>query len=360
MTVGIDFLQGVDAMAPGLSRAQLPLLEALQADGRYDMRPVRFSVGPPSLLFPIVYGPLPAWLALRSAPLLHITNAWYAHLIPLISKPVIVTCHDLIERENLSSGEQLAKPHRRFHSRATFRGMLQARYIVCDSSAVAQRIASYAPSSADRLRIVYLGISSTFSPGPVDRKVLNSLSVRPPYVLYVGSEQPRKNLDRLASALAIARRHLPQLTFVKVGGHQTLDGRARFLEALRRENLAEHTRILEDVSDPQLVQLYRGAAVTVLPSLREGFGFPPLEAMACGCPAIVSHRDSLPEVTAGDALVVDPLDVREIAQAIEGVVCDPNLCRDLSSRGLARAKRFSWLRAAEQYAALYQSVLGGS
>jgi len=121
-----------------------------------------------------------------------------------------------------------------------------------------------------------------------------------------------------------------------------------------------NTALLEHVADDDLVMLYRAATATALPSLREGFGFPPLEAMACGCPAIVSNRDSLPETTGGAALVVDPLNTEAIATAIERLACDDRLRDDLIRRGVERARFFSWSRAASAYAALYSEALGAA
>ena len=357
MTVRVDFLQGADSIAPGLSRAQRPLLEALRSETAFDVRPVRFSLTRPELLFPAVYGPLPLWLRLRRASLVHIANGWYAHLVPLVGAPVVVTCHDLIELESLLSHELHVKPHRRFHIRAAYSGMLRARLIVCDSQAVARRLTSLEPGCRERVRVAYLGISPAFSPGEPDPATLRGRGIEQPYVLYVGSEQKRKNLDRLVAAIALARTCLPDLQFVKVGNHQTEEGRSALLQSLRREGLARHTRILDDVSESDLITLYRGAAVTVLASLREGFGFPPLEAMACGCPAIVSNRDSLPEITGGDAPVVDPLDIQDMAHTITRVVSDAELRQALSARGIGRARRYTWQRAARRYAAIYAEAL---
>jgi glycosyltransferase involved in cell wall biosynthesis len=341
-------------------RAGQTLLEALGADPRYDVQPIRFRISSGKLLFPFVYGGLPVWLAMRRSPLLHITNSWYAHVVPLLTTPVVVTCHDLIQLEDALGDRTRLKLHRRFHLLVAFRGMLRARFIACDSGAVADRISYYAPHVGDRIRVIPLGISANFSAGPVDDKSLRELGVRQPYILYVGSEQPRKNLERLVAAVSAARSRVPGLQFVKVGNHQTADGRRGFVQALRQRHMLSNTTILERVTDDDLVMLYRAATATALPSLREGFGFPPLEAMACGCAAIVSNRDSLPETTGGAALVVDPLDTEAMSTAIERLACDDRLRDDLVRRGLERARYFSWSRAAKDYASLYSEALGAT
>jgi glycosyltransferase involved in cell wall biosynthesis len=177
-------------------------------------------------------------------------------------------------------------------------------------------------------------------------------------VLYVGSEQPRKNLVRLVAAVAEVRRHIPDLRFVKVGASQTTEGRLDFLRALEREKVRDATLIIDFVDDEDLAALYRFAAVTLLVSLDEGFGFPPLEAMACGCPTVVSNRGALPEVTGGNAMVVDPLDVRALARAIEQVITDSRLRLNMIAGGKTWSQSFTWERAAQRYAALYDEVIG--
>lgn len=357
MTIEVDFVQGADVLAPGLSRAEEPLLREMAKDGRFRLLPVTFRHDRGSALFAYSYSVLPARLLFRPAPLTHITNSWYGHMVPLLRGPSIVTCHDLIELEEMESGVRPMKPHRRFHLRAAFRGMLRATIIACDSEATAARIRRRAPETASRLRVAYCGISSDFRPGPPDKRLLCRLGVKQPYVLYVGSEQTRKNLARLVAAIARVRETIPDLRFVKVGAHQTDSGREALTEVLASERLLDASVILDRVADSELVHLYRGAGLTALVSLSEGFGYPPLEAMASGCPAVVSDRDSLPEVTAGAALVADPLDIRSIADAIEAAFTDLPSRERLIAAGLARAAHFSWDRTVDRYRALYSEAL---
>ncbi|GAC1634945.1 MAG: glycosyltransferase family 1 protein [Chloroflexota bacterium] len=354
MTLRIDVVQGADGTAPGLSRAREPLLAELELRPDYSLRRLQLHSTSARMLFFYMYGPLPARLWLDRPDLVHIASGWYAHLVPLIPAPVVVTCHDLIE----IGGRSTMKPHRRFHLSAALRGLQRADRIVCDSHAVAQQLRSYAPALAPRVRVVHLGIGSAFTPAPVREAALSALGVRRPYVLYVGSEQPRKNLVRLVEALAVVRRRFPTLQFVKVGHSQTPDGRDTLMRALERTGSLPHTLILESVTDTHLIELYRGARATALVSLQEGFGFPPLEAMACGCPAIVSSAGPLPEVTAGAALVVDPLDTDSIAGAITSIMCDDTARANLIAPGLQRAKHFSWQRAAREYASIYAEAAG--
>lgn len=354
----VDFVLGADSMAAGLSRAQRPLLAELRRSDAFSLRSVHFHVSNPKLLFPFVYGPLPLWLTMRRPNLIHLANSWYAHLVPLLPAPVVVTCHDLIELERAEDPESKLKAHRRFHARATFSGMMRATLIVCDSHAVANQIVARAPSAIERIRVVYLGIDSHFRPGAVDERDLQSLQVLRPYVLFVGSEQQRKNLPRLVAAIARARGEIPGLKLVKVGASQFPAGRESFLDALRQEGIRDSTVILDHVTDAELMTLYRGALLTALPSLSEGFGFPPLEAMACGCPALVSDRGSLPEVMAEASMTVNPLDVSEMKDAIIRVATHQDYAKQLTLRGLERVRSYTWPRCAAGYEALYAEALG--
>ena len=343
-------------MAPGLTRAQEPLLEALSTMPEFQLRPVRFAPSRPSLLFPTVYGPFPLQLAASRAGVIHLANSWYAHVVPVLRRPVVVTCHDLIEWRDIASGRRRVRLHRRFHTAAWFRGMLQSDAIVCDSHATADHIEHVAPDVRSRLHVVPLGIGPQFTPGPADEQRLAALGVRAPFVLYVGSEQERKNLPRLIAAIARARDTVPDLTFVKVGGHQTTAGRDALLAAARQMDVDTHLTILEALSDRDLVALYRGAAATALISLEEGFGFPALEAMACGSPTVVSNRDSLPEIAGDSALVVDPCDVAGIAAALVQAIAHEETALRLRTSGPVRAGAFTWKRCADGYASVYREV----
>ena len=356
-TLTVNFLEGLAADAPGLARAQEPLVEALSRATPYNIRVVRFAAPNGRLWFPTLYSAMPAWFAFQRARLTHIGNSWYAHLVPIVQGPTIVTCHDVIELEEMESGARHFRPHRRLHVRAAFRGMVKARLIVCVSQATADRVLIHAESARARIRVVHSGIASSFRPGPIDESVLKKFGVKRPYVLFVGSEQSRKNLPRLVEALAEVKRKVPHLQLVKVGSSQTPEGRAKFLAALETQGMADSTVVIDRASDDELLMLYRAAAATALVSLVEGFGFPALEAMACGCPAVVSDRGALAEVTGGGALVANPTDVRSIARAVERLLCDPWAREEMVGRGMSRASSFTWETAAERYASLYEEVL---
>lgn len=349
----LHFVQGADVIAPGLSRAQMPLLRALRALPGVDVRAHTFPTVNARALFPYMYGPLPVSLLASRPHLVHIASSPYAHVVPLLRAPTVVTCYDLVELEDARERGH-TKPHREFHLRATLRGLSSARQVVASSHATARSLLRYLPEIEDRLAVIYCALPDAFLHAP---PALASPS-RPPYALYVGSEQPRKNLPRLLEALAQVRITHPELHFVKVGAHQTPAGRAALEQVLLSTGLRSVTTIRDTVTDSELMTLYRGAAFLIQPSLREGFGYPPLEALALGCPVIVSNRDSLPEVTGGRALVVDPLDVRDMAAAMRAILSSDATRREVGHAGPAWVRRYSEAVMVEAYLNVYNSLVG--
>ena len=165
-----------------------------------------------------------------------------------------------------------------------------------------------------------------------------------PYVLFIGSEQPRKNLERLADAVATLRgRGFPHI-LVTAGADAW--GKVRLDRPFVRR--------LGKVSEARLLQLYSGAACLAIPSLHEGFGLPALEAMAVGTPVVAARAAALPEVTGGAAALVDPLDATDIANGIETVLGDRG---KFIALGRKRAAQFTWANTARLTADAYRELV---
>jgi glycosyltransferase involved in cell wall biosynthesis len=192
---------------------------------------------------------------------------------------------------------------------------------------------------------------------PVEvQPVLERYQLSQPYILYVGSIEPRKNLLRLLQAYARLRKDLPGWKLVLVGARNAWKS-TPISEEMRKLNLAPWVQLTGYIPEEDLPALYNGAGLFAFPSLYEGFGLPVLEAMACGTPVITSNVSSLPEVAGDAALLVDPYNVEEIAAAMVNVLSDQELSEDLHRRGLERSKEFSWERTAQQTLEVYKKVL---
>jgi glycosyltransferase involved in cell wall biosynthesis len=196
-----------------------------------------------------------------------------------------------------------------------------------------------------RIDVAYPAVDARFQPASSDQidHVKRKYGLNDQYVLHLGTIKPRKNLPRLIGAFATA--NLPTGTQLALGGMTTFGERA-VEHALAASGVGERLLRLGYVDDEDLPALYSGAACVAIVSLYEGFGMPALEALACGAPLVIGNRGSLPEIGADAAVVVDPLEIRSIADGLERVVNDPGLSAELRQRGPRRAAQFDWPSAA--------------
>jgi glycosyltransferase involved in cell wall biosynthesis len=201
---------------------------------------------------------------------------------------------------------------------------------------------------AERVRVVPCGVDARFSPGPgADRAR--------PYVLTVGQLQPRKNLEAAVAAFELVAGEHPEHQLVVVGARGWRDD--ALLARVRASPVADRVVLAGRVADDELVALYRGTDCFVFPSQYEGFGFPPLEAMACGAPVVCSDATSLPEVVGAAGSLVDAGDTEAVATAVDSVLRDGDRAAELRRRGLARAAEFTWAACAEATVAAYAATL---
>ena len=205
----------------------------------------------------------------------------------------------------------------------------------------------------EKITVVYPGRDEPLArvdPAPVRARY----GLAPDYLLHVGTLQPRKNLARLMEAAASLRARWPELQLVLAGQPGWQAG--PILAQARAHS--DSVRLLDYVPDDDLPGLYSGARAFVFPSLYEGFGFPVLEAMACGTPVVCSNTSSLPEVAGEAALLMDPEDTAALAGAIGRLLEDTALRENLIARGLEQARKFSWERAAQETLAVLDIAVG--
>ena len=222
----------------------------------------------------------------------------------------------------------------------------RADAVIALSEFTRQEMLGFYPAFDDKSIVVYPGVGGEFRPGTspdVDQEILAALGVQEPYLLSVGNIHPRKNMERLLTAwerLRDAGQPVPRMVWAGVG-------RWRIDELMRR---AEHAgvQVLGFVAPSSLPALYRQAEALAYPSLYEGFGLPPLEAMACGTPVLTSNSTSLPEAVGEAAVSVDATDVDALTEGLSRVLFDSELRLTLKARGLTHATHFSWKRTASQ------------
>lgn len=200
--------------------------------------------------------------------------------------------------------------------------------------------------ASDRLHVVPNGV---FSKNNIPEK--KTKSVKSPFVLYVGSLNKGKNLDGILNAAKLLN-DKGKVRFVIVGSYE------KIFSSVKLDSAAAYIDFKGQINDvEELIKLYRSASCFVFPSFYESFGFPPLEAMACGCPVIVSNAGSLPEVCGDAAVYCDPYNVNDIVEKIMQVITNETLQEELRQKGMAQAKKFSWERCARETFAVIEKIL---
>ncbi len=272
---------------------------------------------------------------------------------PLLRRvPAIVGIHDTIADRNPAFA--FGGRRHEFYWKAKVRlALLQCRTVLTVSEYSKRSIESYLEVPARRIRVLYESAAAIF------RRVPPKAGENRPYVLYAGGISPNKNLATLVRAFARLEPAVRGLRLVLAGDYVSDGFKSCYAElrALIQElGLAEHVSFPGYVPDGELCALYSGAGVFAMPSFDEGFGLPALEAMACGAPVVVSSGNSLEEVVGGAGLVVSPTDEAGLARALDRVLTDGELARDLSARSLRRAAEFSWSRTAEQLLEIFDET----
>ena len=235
----------------------------------------------------------------------------------------------------------------------------RSNLIMTVSEASKRDILEYYKVPSDKIHVIYNGIDERFSQAPAEEdvtRVRERYQLDGPFVLYAGNVKPHKNIERLIEAFYILKRgEFEHVKLVIIGDE--ISKYASLRHAVHRYKLHKHVRFLGFVPHRTLAVLYRQADAFVFPSLYEGFGLPPLEAMASGTPVITSNVSSLPEVVGDAAVLIDPLRPDAIAEAMRQVLTDSELRRSLTRRGLERASHFSWEQSIARVRDIYREVL---
>ena len=272
--------------------------------------------------------------------------------------PSVVTIHDCI---HLMFPQYL--PNRLAYAYARAQMWAAARRSDCIltvSEASKRDILHLFNVSPEKIVVVYNAIDTHFSVTPSDdavTRVRERYQLDHRFVLYVGNIKPHKNLVRLIEAFDELRRgELEDLKLLIIGDQ--ISRLPALRRAVHRHKLHKHVRFLGYLADDQLAILYRLASVFAFPSLYEGFGLPPLEAMASGTPVVTSNVSSLPEVVGDAAVLVNPYDVDAIVDGLRRVLTNPALAAEMGQKGIARAREFSWERSVAKTWGVYQQIAG--
>jgi glycosyltransferase involved in cell wall biosynthesis len=279
-------------------------------------------------------------------------------LPPAVPCRSVVTIHDCI---HLMFPQYLPNRMAGVYARASmWAAARRSDRILTVSEASKRDILRFFDVPPDKIVVIPNAIDERFWKAPSDEdvaRVRERYQLDRRFVLYVGNIKPHKNLVRLIEAFAELRASgLEELTLLIIGDE--ISKLPALRRAVHRHKLHKHVRFLGYLPDETLAILYRLAAVFAFPSLYEGFGLPPLEAMASGTPVVTSNVSSLPEVAGDAAVLVDPTDTGAIVEGLRRVLTDPALAAELRAKGLERAREFSWERSVSRTCAVYREVGG--
>jgi len=267
-----------------------------------------------------------------------------------------VTIHDLIP---LLFSDQYGSPSGLFLQHCFRTSLARADLILTDSQHSKVDMVTRFGVSSDRVVVAYNGFDSqTFNAGaasPTERdELLGRYGIRRPYTLHVGRLEPRKNLARLVEACRLLNDRGLDFQLVLCGPQGP--GSENLLAMIRRPEFEGRVICTGAVPDQDLAVLYQEASCCAMPSLYEGFGLPVLEAMASGCPVVSSNRSSLPEITGEAALYFNPESVEEMSTVLEILLTDSAVRENLVTRGLERARQFSWEKCARTTLAALEAL----
>ncbi len=368
MIIGIDASRALVARRTGTERYSLELINALldlQSEHTFRLYVPR---QPPIGLFReqaeiVILPGKRLWTHTKLGPYTrrHPPDVLFvpSHVLPVWGpKRTVVTVHDLGYEyfpEAHPAGEL------RYLRWSTKRHARVATRIIADSFATKNDLVQWYGADPDRIRVIYLAPDPNLK--PVRDKLKLSLTIAQfgipgyaKYLLHVGAMRPRKNLDRLLEAFAIVRERRPeQKLHLMLVGNLASEG-YRLREKAKTMGILDYIRFPGYILPHQIATVYSGAAAYVLPSLFEGFGLPALEAQACETPLVCSNSSSLPEIAGDGAMYFDPLDVEDMANAIEQVLTDADLRQTLIAHGKENLKRFSWQKTAQETLAVLEEA----
>ena len=277
-------------------------------------------------------------------------------LPPLITCRSVVTIHDCI---HLMFPQYLPNRMALSYARASIKtAARRADRIITVSESSKHDILRFVDVEPSKIHVIHNSFDERFTVEPAEEQVARvreRYQLHDPFVLYVGNVKPHKNLERLIDAFHLVRqRGLDHLKLVLIGDE--ISKYTALRRAVHRHQLHKYVRFLGYLPEDTLTVMYRLASVFVFPSLYEGFGLPPLEAMASGTPVVTSNVSSLPEVAGNAAILVDPYEPASIADGIYRVLTDTATHDDLRRRGLARSREFSWESSVRRVRDIYQAV----
>lgn len=343
------------SIKPILVRTTMPMLVRW-------VKPLFLRLGLDIESFLYVY-PLSLSKEVQNCDLIHLTHRTQSTvLLRRPSVPVVVTAHDIIHFIHRDDAGMTIYRHRihKWFDYLSLRLLKRADAVIASSEYTREMLITKLGLTPCKVHCIHLGVDSEwFRLLDVPDSFLNSkgLDRNTTYILHVGTEEARKNIPALLRAFAQIHAEFPNCRLLRVGKPLYTDQRAKILKEVEEMGLRDRVLFFDDVTDQDLVYFYNLASVFVFPSLAEGFGFPVLEAMACGTPVVCSNTTSLPELVGDAAIMVSPTDSTQIASSVGSLLRDEDYRLKLGNRGRQWSVGITWSKTGDATLAIYQSLL---
>ncbi len=274
-------------------------------------------------------------------------------------RPSVITVHDIIELTNPQD------QNARLLNTYLLGGITAANRIIAVSEYTKRSLMSYFRIPEASITVIHNGVGAEY------KRILNFRSTigyrqlvrewgiggKGPIIASVGSEHPRKNIKTILRVVASLKKEFPDILLVKVGNPGILSGRVEVLKLIDELGLRDNVKLVSNVSAERINELYNIATCLLFPSRHEGFGLPPLEAMASGCPVVCSNATSLPEIVGDAAVLHDPDDVTGFTESISKFANNDAYAKGYSNKGIEQSRKFSWDAAASATENVYRSLL---
>ena len=291
--------------------------------------------------------------------ILHIPVHWYNQITPFVLNREIkkvLTLHDL-------TPILFPEMHTR-ETNLTWKSSLKfiknrTNVMICDSISTKNDCIKLLNIPEKRLRVIPLSADEQYKPLKNKKQIHDELkqeyNIDTPFILFVGTLEKRKNVPTLLKSFYKLKKCKIEHKLVIVGGKGWKY--TKIFDLIEELNLKDDVIFTDYVTDEYLVKLYNAADLFVYPSLYEGFGLPPLEAMACGCPVITSNTSSLPEVVGDAGIMIDPNDIDSLTESMHKILTDNELRKEMSRKSLERAGMFSWKKTTKETWDVYEDAL---
>lgn len=293
---------------------------------------------------------------LRENAICHITTQANAHMLHFIkNKKSVVTCYDLIPYVYLSEEGFL----QRLKIKLWMKGLKKANRIIAISEFTKKELVKYLNYPEEKIFIAYCAVDhSNYKVLKRDEKIAKKYKIDSDFfnILYVGNEEKRMNVETIIKSIGELKKLGKKIKFIKVGKANSAGKREKILELIKKLNVEKEVIFTDYVEEEDIPMIYNLVDLCVYPISYAGFGLPPLEAMACGCPVITTNKTSLPEVVGDAAILVKEKDSKDLTKAILKIMEDDKLRKDLIGKGLRQCKKFNWENCAEQFLNCYRSL----